>query len=92
MNNVAEFLRSLNVNESEYALIKKAVKILERNESKTENVPWGKKRCILPSAERFQGIWNWQMSPVRFLRYRFCQWIVLHIVLSMFHRIIVRSA
>ena len=21
----------------------------------------------------FQGIWNWHMSPVRFLRYRFCQ-------------------
>ena len=62
MNNVAEFLSSLNVNENEYALIKKAVKILERNENKTKNVPWGKKRCILPSAERFQGIWNWDTA------------------------------
>lgn len=62
MNNTVEFLRGLKVNKDEYELIEKSIKILERNECKTENVPWKNKRCILPSPECFQGIWNWDTA------------------------------
>ena len=64
INNTEQFLNKYkdNVSPKEYRLLKKSVNILSHNVSHTENVPWGNKRCILPSAERFQGIWNWDTA------------------------------
>ena len=45
MNNVAEFLRSLNVNESEYALIKKQLKYLKEMKAKLK-MSLGEKRDV----------------------------------------------
>ena len=64
INNTDKFLQeqSKNVSPRDYELIKKAVAVLQRNVSHEEDAPWGNKRCMLPSAERFQGIWNWDTA------------------------------
>lgn len=64
VNNTDKFLeeQSKNVSPRDYELIKKAVAVLQRNVSHEEDAPWGNKRCMLPSAERFQGIWNWDTA------------------------------
>lgn len=45
-----------------YKLIEKAVQILQHNAVRDENAPWGNRRCILPSRDRFPGIWNWDTA------------------------------
>lgn len=64
IKNVEKFLDEVkkDVTPRDYGLIKKAAGILQRNVSRADDVPWGKKRCLLPSAEQFQGIWNWDTA------------------------------
>ena len=48
--------------DNEYALIKRAVKILEGNEYADSNAPWGERHCLLPDYDSFKGIWNWDTA------------------------------
>lgn len=46
----------------QFALVKKAVHVLQHNVVYDETMPWGQKRCIVPCAEGFRGIWNWDTA------------------------------
>lgn len=59
-----EFLNNVknDVSDRDYKLIEKAVWVLDHNISDGEGTPWYGKRTLLPSAERFKGIWNWDTA------------------------------
>ena len=62
--NIEKWLCSVKkqTTDNEYALIKRAVKILEGNEYADSNAPWGERHCLLPDYDSFKGIWNWDTA------------------------------
>lgn len=51
-----------NVNDMEYDLLNRAVKVLTDNTAEGTDYPWSPCRCILPAKDRFDGIWNWDSA------------------------------
>lgn len=64
IGNVKTFLTGIQekLTQQDFELVEKAVKVLQHNVSNSTDAPWGDKRCLLPNAEKFQGIWNWDTA------------------------------
>ena len=64
MDKLEKFLEEQKsaVSEKEYKLIEKSTRTLLGNIYTDEDVPWSPYRCIIPSKQTHDGIWNWDSA------------------------------